>query len=80
MKRAGLRLRSEASWSDRPLTSHRKRVERIEVAGPPSLTMSTDDELARVLIERLARLGFALVPAISDVSIAGWPGAAVPQR
>jgi hypothetical protein len=32
--------------------------------------MSTDDELARVLIERLARLGFALVPAISDVSIA----------
>jgi hypothetical protein len=55
---------------DRPLTSHGKRAERAEIGGPGEFDHLTDDELERALVERLARLGFALVPAISDGSIA----------
>ena len=52
------------------LTSHGKRVERAEIGGPGDFDHLTDDELERVLIERLAQLGFALVHGISDGSIA----------
>jgi hypothetical protein len=44
------------------LTGH--RVERAEIGGPGDFDHLTDDELERLLVERLAQLGFALVPAI----------------
>jgi hypothetical protein len=50
------------------LTGH--RVERAEIGGPGDFDHLTDDDLERLLVERLAQLGFALVPAISDGSIA----------
>jgi hypothetical protein len=46
------------------------RIERSEIGTPGQFDAISDDELERLLIERLAQLGFALVPAISDGSIA----------
>jgi hypothetical protein len=50
-------------------------VERAEIGSPGEFDAVTDDELERLLTERLALLGFALVPAISDGSIALNAGA-----
>jgi TIR domain len=46
------------------LTGH--RVERSEVGAPGEFESLNDDELERVLIERLGALGFALSPIAED--------------
>jgi len=42
------------------------RIERSEVGGPGEFEAMQDDELERVLIERLGALGFALSPIAED--------------
>jgi len=46
------------------LTGH--RIERSEVGGPGEFEAMQDDELERVLIERLGALGFSLTPIAED--------------
>jgi len=46
------------------LTGH--RIERSEVGAPGEFESMQDDELERVLIERLGALGFALSPIAED--------------
>jgi hypothetical protein len=50
------------------LTGH--RIERAEIGAPGEFENLTDNEVERLLVEHLADLGWALVPAISDRSIA----------
>ena len=42
------------------------RVERSEVGGPGEFDAMQDDELERVLVERLGALGFSLSPIAED--------------
>ena len=46
------------------LTGH--RVERAEIGGPGEFDAMQDDELERVLMERLGALGFSLSPITED--------------
>jgi hypothetical protein len=46
------------------LTGH--RIERSEVGAPGEFESMQDDELERVLIERLGALGFSLSPIAED--------------
>jgi hypothetical protein len=49
------------------LTGH--RIERAEIGQPGEFDNLTDHEVERWLVEHLAELGWALVPAISDGSM-----------
>jgi phage terminase small subunit len=50
------------------LTGH--RIERAEIGSPGEFDHLSDDDLERLLVERLAELGFAPTLAISDGSTA----------
>ena len=42
------------------------RIERSEIGGPGEFEALNDDELERVLVERLSALGFSLSPIAAD--------------